>query len=153
MIGFTEILYKKVQKKILVIFILVCGIMQTVFISILFTDISLIGRQVGLFYSEYTLFTRLYILSILLTFFITGVIFAIKSMKIENPELKLKGKFLLFAFIFYTLGTILETQIPLTILTVVILRLIMIFSVFEFYFGFILPEPIKNMFIKGDINK
>lgn len=87
-------------------------------------------------------------ISILITFFITGIIFSLKSIKLGDAEVKLRGKFLFFAFIFYTVGVFLETILPVTALTAVIVRLIVIISAFEFYLGFILPEMIKRVFIK-----
>jgi hypothetical protein len=45
-------------------------------------------------------------------------------------------------------GVFLETILPVTALTAVIVRLIVIISAFEFYLGFILPEKIKRIFIK-----
>lgn len=146
--AFTELMYKKKQKKILIIAIVLCAILQATFIALVFIDLSLIGMQVGLFHGTYTIFTRIYLLSILLTFFITGIMFAHKSMKSGNSEVKLKGKFLFLAFTSYTIGVIMEITITLTALIVVISRLIMIFSAFAFYFGFILPESIKRIFIK-----
>ncbi|TFG30068.1 MAG: hypothetical protein EU532_01945 [Promethearchaeota archaeon] len=146
--AFTEIIYKEIQKKILIISTIICTVLQVTFIALVFIDISLIGTQVGLFHGTFTLFTRIYLLTILLTFFITGIIFSYKSMKLNEPEFKLRGKFLLFAFIFYTMGVILETLLPLTALTAVFIRLIMILSAFAFYFGFILPENLKKKIIK-----
>jgi hypothetical protein len=132
----------------MIIAIVVCAIIQIIFIGLLLTDSSLIGRQVGLFHGTFTLFTRVYLLSILLTFFITGVIFARKSMKLGDPEIKLRGKFLFLAFLFYTVSVILETLLPLTAFTAVLTRLIMIFSAFAFYFGFILPKSLKKTLLR-----
>ncbi|MFX1239230.1 MAG: hypothetical protein ACFE8P_16140 [Promethearchaeota archaeon] len=143
--AFTEIMYKRIQKKLLIIATVLCTILQITFIALVFIDSSLIGNQVGLFNGTFTLFTRIYLISILLIFFITGIIFALRSMKLSDPEIKLRGKFIFLAFIFYTVGVILETLLPLTALTAVLTRLIMIFSAFAFYFGFILPETIKKI--------
>lgn len=148
LVAFTEITYKEIQKKLLIIATVVCAILQVTFIALVFIDPSLIGMQVGLFHGTFTLFTRIYLLSILLTFFITGIIFARKSVKLGDPEIKLRGKFLFLAFTFYTAGAILETLLPFTALTAVLIRLIMILSAFAFYFAFILPETIKKILIK-----
>ena len=146
--AFTEIAYKKMQKKFMTIAFFLCALIQVIFLALLLTDSSLIGEQVGMFHGNFTLFTRIYLLSILLTFFITGIIFAHKSMKLGDPEIKLRGKFLFLPFFFYTVGVILETLLPLTALTAVLTRLIMIFSAFAFYFGFILPESMKKSLIR-----
>ena len=146
--AFTEITYKEIQKKLLIIAIVVCTTLQVTFLALIFIDNTLIGVQVGLFHGSFTLFTRIYLLSILLTFFITGIVFARKSMRLGDPVIKLRGKFLFVAFTFYTAGAILETLLPFTAFTAVFIRLIMILSAFAFYFGFILPEIIKKFLIK-----
>jgi len=148
LIAFTDLMYKEKQKQIMIIAIILCAILQITFTVFILIDTSLIGKQVGLFHGTFTLFTRIYLLSILLIFFLTGIIFALKSIKLGDVEVKLRGKFLFFAFIFYTIGVFLETILPVTALTAVIVRLIVIISAFQFYLGFILPEKIKRIFIK-----
>lgn len=148
LIAFTDLMYKEKQKQIMIIAIIICAILQITFTVFILIDTSLIGKQVGLFHGTFTLFTRIYLLSILLIFFLTGIIFALKSIKLGDVEVKLRGKFLFFAFIFYTIGVFLETILPVTALTAVIVRLIVIISAFQFYLGFILPEKIKRIFIK-----
>ena len=148
LIAFTDLTYKEKQKQIMIIAIILCAILQVTFTILVLIDTSLIGIQVGLFHGTFTLFTRIYLISILITFFITGIIFSLKSIKLGGAEVKLRGKFLFLAFICYTVGVFLETILPVTALTAVLVRLIVIISAFEFYLGFILPEKIKRIFIK-----
>lgn len=141
--------YQEKQKLILIIFSAIAIIFEVIFFILLFTDPSLIGTFVGPFQVRYTLFIR-----IIMSFYaglalITGVIFAVKTIKAgTSPEMILRGKFLLLAFPSFALGSILDVLVPLTPFTVVITRLILISSAIEFYFGFSLPKIVKKLFLK-----
>ena len=73
-----------------------------------------------------------------------GVLIAINSIKSDTPEIKLRGKFLLAAFISWSFGAIADATIPLTVITLPIIRIILITSAIEFYIGFVLPDWIKK---------
>jgi len=76
--------------------------------------------------------------------------FARVSIKSHNPEVSLKGKLILAAFISFTVAAVIETFGHLDPLTVVITRSILISSSIEFYLGFILPRRIRNFFLKEE---
>ena len=97
---------------------------------------------------EYNLFLRMYLLSVLILALITGVLFARKSLRSEKPEIKLRGKFLLAAFISFVIGGILDTIITANFVALLITRIILISSSIEFYYGFILPEWMKKRFLR-----
>jgi hypothetical protein len=84
----------------------------------------------------------------LFLFLFFGFIFSYKALRSDKPDIKLKGKFLVIAFILFTFGSILETFVPLTQITVVIYRCILILSSMSFYIGYILPDWIKKIFLK-----
>jgi hypothetical protein len=77
-----------------------------------------------------------------------GFLFTKVTLNSEKPEIRLKGKFLLIAFVSFLVGIFLEVLIPITPLTVVIIRLILVSSSIEFYFGYILPSWVKKVFLK-----
>ena len=91
---------------------------------------------------------------------ITGVIFAQKSVKVENREIKLKGnKLLRGAFITFTVAAVLDSLLgtifedptdPLLAVTVVFVRILLIVSALEFYGGFLLPRWMKEIFLKSE---
>ena len=80
----------------------------------------------------------------IVVFFITGVKFALETMKIDDPETKLKGKLLLIAFPSFCIGGFLDASISTTALTLIIFRLILMSSTIEFYGAFVLPNWIKK---------
>jgi hypothetical protein len=82
-------------------------------------------------------------------FLYVGISFSVSSIKADNPTIKLKGKFLLIAFLSFTVGTVLDFAIPAT-LTYVIARIILFTSTVEFYIGLMLPKFIEKIFLKTD---
>lgn len=113
----------------------------------LFIDVSVIATLDPPFNISWSPFSQVYFIINLTLFLIVGLAFSRKSMKSENREVKLKGKLLFVAFISFTLGTVLDFAIPMTI-TYIIARLILLSSSLEFYFGFLLPDKIKKLFFK-----
>lgn len=90
----------------------------------------------------------LYAVFIVLTMLITEIIFGQSSLKSDNPEIKLKGKFLILAFVSWSIGAVLDAALPLNIMTLMLARIILILSAIEFYCGFILPNFVKRIFKK-----
>ena len=73
-----------------------------------------------------------------------GILIAINSIKSDTPEIKLRGKFLMAAFISWTFGAIADATLPLNFVTLPIIRIILITSAIEFYIGFVLPDWVKK---------
>lgn len=146
--AFTDFLYKKRQKLILLPFLIIYTIFEGLFYYLLFTNIEQLGTFITPFQIRWSIFMELFLLSFIVTAMITGIIFAWASIKSKNPEVSLKGKFILIAFISFTAGAIIEALFHLDPVLVVITRSILISSAIEFYFGFILPNWIKKYFVK-----
>jgi len=94
---------------------------------------------------------------IILVMVVTGVIFAQKSVKADEREVKLKGKLLRAAFLTFAVAAILDSLLgtifedptdPLLAIMVVAVRILLIFSALEFYGGFLLPRWMKEIFMK-----
>jgi len=150
MIAFTDLLYKKNQKKILLVFTAEAILFELFFIYFLIIDPSLIGTQIRPFYVEWTDFVVFYLLFSILLLVITGILFALRSLKSDNKEIRLKGKFLLIAFITFATGTFIDAIGSLTEITLVLARTFVIIGAFMFYIGFTLPKFIKELFVKED---
>ncbi|MHA1659840.1 MAG: hypothetical protein ACTSUT_12065 [Promethearchaeota archaeon] len=148
--ALTDFLYKNKQKIILAVFLIISVIFEAFFFYYLFTDLSLIGIFITPFQIRWSIFMELYLLSIILVFIVTGSLFASKSFKSESAEVRLKGRFLLAAFISFTIGAIIEALMHLDPITVIITRSILISSAIEFYLGFILPDWLKNRLLKEE---
>ncbi len=149
--AFTTFLdVNKRNKKIILISIAIYGIIFEIFLFYsLLTDITLFGRLDGPVFAVYTLFVTAFLISILLIFSITGILFARESLKSDNPEAKLKGKIFIVAVLSFTIGATLDAlrrRIPAELLPLllIITRIILTSSSIEFYFSFILPDWIKK---------
>ena len=140
--AFTDLLYKEKQKIILIAFAIYGALFEIFFLSFLVINPSIIGSISGYFDPNYGLFVRVYEISLLGVILITGVLFAHKSLKSDDPEIQLKGKFILVAIFSFIFGgaldivALLEFPSPTSILLVVIARLILISCAVEFYIAF-----------------
>lgn len=148
MVLLTNLLYVNKKKIIRLIFGIICIIFEIIFVYFYFKDISYLGEPVGTIDVKYTLYMLVYLIVLLIIILITGIRFSIESFKSENPEIKLKGKFLFLAFVSYVLGCFVSVSSSDNIIILVIAKIIIISSAFEFYIGFILPDFVKKIFIK-----
>lgn len=147
-IAFTDLVCKDKQKIFLIISAIYGAVVEIYFLFYLFTDPSILGEVLSPVDAKYNLVMTLYQFSCLIMIVITGILFARISMKSDNPEIKVKGKFLLFALISFFVGAIFEIFSYISIIFLIIGRLILISSAIEFYCGFILPKRVKELFLK-----
>jgi len=151
--AFTDFLYKKKQKVILEIAAITGIIYYIAFFYFIFTDVSVIGEMYSPVDAEYRGFALLYLISVLFVFLITGIKFALESLKSDSPETRLKGKFLLIAVISFAIGSGLDGLKPLLFegvleIVLVINRLILLSCAIEFYLGFNPPYWMKKLVLK-----
>lgn len=150
LIAFLKVLPKKKSTKSLILILsLIINISYEIFLFIfLFIDISLIATPgTSIFMINWSIPSQVYFILSLMFFLYVGLSFSITSIKTDDPIIKLKGKFLLIAFLSFTIGTVLDFAIPIT-LTYVIARIILFTSTLEFYIGLMLPKFIEKIFIK-----
>jgi len=148
MIGVTELLYKERQKLILIIFAIYAIVYQLVLFYYILTDPSKIGTLQGPVDVQYRGLLAVLLITILVIVLITGLLFARESLKSDNPESKLRGKFIALAFISWAIGGVADAVIPLNLITLPLIRILLISSSIEFYIGIILPNPVKRIFLK-----
>lgn len=118
-------------------------IFEALFLFFLFTDYTKLGRMQGPVDANFSLLIIVFQFISLLVFFLTGLVFAIQSLRSKEPGIKLKGKFLMVAFISFTVGTVLDILI-----TSPITRAILVLSAIIFYIGYMLPPGIRKLFLK-----
>jgi hypothetical protein len=111
------------------------------------TDLSMLMKLQGIDV-DYGPILLAYVVPHLFIIVITGCLFGRESLKSDSPEIRLKGKFIIVAFISYIIGGFVSIGTPTNIPLVIIGRLISISSAFEVYCGFLLPEKVKNLFLK-----
>ena len=159
--AYTEMIRKDLQKRVIIITIIISILFEIVFFSLLLIDSSLIGiiNPSRPFTVDFGIFITVYLMIVILVMLVTGIIFAQKSIKSDDREIRLKGKLLRAAFISFTVAAVFDSLLgaifedptdPLLSVMVVIVRILLIFSALEFYGGFLLPRWMKEIFIKKE---
>ncbi len=143
LVALNDLTRIKKFKVLIGAFIIYAIIFEVLILYFLFTDISVLGVLTDPVNIDLGSFLIVYLLLDLVIFVISGFYFAFKSLQSEKPEIKLKGKFLLLAFLIYLIGAAIET-----VLSFPPFRLILIVSAIMFYIGFMMPEMIKKRFLK-----
>ncbi len=147
---FCVFAYPEWKNKLVLIYFIIVLVYQVLFLYLLFTNTKLIGTLTGLFNVNFGIIPLCFMIFGLLSILVTGIIFSRKSMKMDDPNIKWRGRFLLIAFILYTIGAMGDAAIPVeSPLLTVITRLILIISGIAFYFGFFLPKKIGDWLIKS----
>jgi hypothetical protein len=150
-IVFTDLVYKKHQNIFIILSVAYGIFFYAVFYYLLLMDPNLIGYLKGYTDVQYGLFIVFYAITLLIFELVTGTMFCNASLKSKNPEVRLRGKLLLIAFILFAIGAALDTSVPLTLATLPIVRSFEISSAIIFYMGFILPKWTKNLFLKNEV--
>lgn len=148
LIAITDLLNVKNKNRniILGLVSLISFIFETLFFIFIFTgNLDQIGRFTGVFTVEWSSFSIIYLFFFAIVVLVSGIIFARGLLRAESPELKLKGKLIIIAFISFMFGALVEVILPLSYLTLIITRIILVSSSFEFYMGFMLPEWVKKI--------
>jgi hypothetical protein len=145
--SYCEILKPNSRNLIFVFFFGFAVVWEVTILIGLATDISLVGTLNSTFDSSHSPILLIFVLTGVFMFLITGIIFAVKSMRLEDPEVQWKGRFLLLAWISFGIGSILDAALPLNALTLIVIRIVLITSAVEFYFGFFLPKKITKKLI------
>lgn len=121
---------------------------------IFFILLTLNPNYIGDFYPpvdvEFTGFYLILAVSIIMIFFITGIIFSYGFINSENDETRVKGYFLMAAFISYLLGAFLDAAVQQEYLYLFFTRIILISGAIEWYLGFNMPKWLKNRLIKNN---
>ena len=152
LIAFLKVLpmKKKSKRVILIINLIINAAYEVYFFTFLFINISMIAEasETSPFMLNWSIPSQIYFIVSLLFFLYVGISFSVASIRAEDKIISLKGKFLLIAFLSFTIGTVLDFAIPTTIVFV-IARLVLLTSTIEFYIGLMLPKWIKEIFIKS----
>ncbi|MFX1443088.1 MAG: hypothetical protein ACFFHV_06710 [Promethearchaeota archaeon] len=149
LITFTDFMYQEKKKVIVGIYTIISLVCEVLFFYFLFTDrVNMIGYFERTFSAVYRPFVRFTLLFFLITALVTFLIFANASRKSDDPELRLRGKFLIIAFLIYAACAVLDSFFLFSPVIVVLVRVLLILSAIFFYLGWILPDVMKNRLAK-----
>ena len=145
----SRMIFPRKRKTIIIIYIIIYSFYEILLIFFLIIDYRLIGEIKGTFFFQPSLFFMPFQIFAAISALITGILFSRQCLKSNDIEIKLKGKFLLIAFILFAIGSIMDAAFPLNPILLVIVRLILIISSIAYYLGFILPKWLENLLIKN----
>lgn len=148
--AFSMLVYPRLVKKITIPFAIICLTYEIFLIAALIIDPNTIGTLEGMFDADHTIIPSIFKVFGIFTIFITGIIFARKSIMAEDPSIQWKGRFILIAMISFAIGAFLDALLTFTPLELVLVRLLLISSSIEYYLGFFLPDSVANRLIKKD---
>ncbi|MHA2281250.1 MAG: hypothetical protein ACXAC5_10390 [Promethearchaeota archaeon] len=148
LLAFTDFLFTEKRKLILLIFMIIGIIFEIIFFTFLFINPVLIGTSNSPVDVSYNFFMIIFLIIFVLIVVISGLLFARLSLKSDDPEVRLKGKLLVIAYIAFFVGALLDSSILLNEPGVIFVRLILIASAIFWYGGFLLPHWMKRLFLK-----
>jgi hypothetical protein len=143
-------LFAKRKKILLITFSSLAVIFEGLFLIAFFINPNYIGDQKSAFVVEWVIWIQIYLLISITLLLITGFLFARATLKLGEVEFRVKGVFLLVAFVSFTTATLIDivgAESP-TEVTILLARTFLIISSFCFYIGYTLPKFIKKIFIK-----
>jgi hypothetical protein len=94
---------------------------------------------------DYKGFVLVYLAIVVITAVFTGLHFAYMSTKIEERDMLWKGRLLFIGFMFFGIAAIADSIIELGPIFIILIRIILIISVFCFYTGFLLPKWLRKL--------
>ena len=148
MYMFLEFGYPHLKKRIMILVLIICILYEIFLVIFLFTDPSIIGTRIGLFYYAPNLYALVFQISSILIVIITGILFSIKSIKSADAKIAWKGRLFLLAILCFAAGAILDMGITINPILLVIDRIILMTSAVLFYLGFLLPDSIAKLLNK-----
>lgn len=148
LLAFND-LYRLKQRNIIILINSIIGILFEIYlISFLIIDPSVLGRFDGNIDVDFGIIVTAYQFFLLMTVLITGIFLARQSLDSGNPEIELKGRFLILSLCSLVGGAILEMFSSMSVFILLLGKFCLIASSLEFYCGFFLPNWVKKRLIK-----
>jgi len=147
--SFCKLVVPKLINKIFIPYLLISIIYEIMFLVFLFWMPNLIASYDSetVFNYKRTTLTLIFPIFVIITALITGIFFSRESIKSSDKLVQWKGRFFLIGIISFTAAVLLDVITPENIFLRVIIRMILISSSVEYYFGFFLPKKIANLII------
>jgi len=146
MASFTELVYKKRQKQLVLIVSIITILVEVYIIYYCIVDPTVLGEMMGIIDITLKGFIRIYFILAIVYILIIAILFTRESLKSDKPETRFKGKTIFIAFIFYVIGAVFDSALATNIFTLLLTRSLFITCMILFYIGFITPNWIKKRF-------
>lgn len=138
--AFSELVFKKSQKIIVGFTFIISVISLCVFMYNTFNNPYLLGHLEGVVSLRYGSIVLFYLLTMSIMGIAMGYLFYRQSIDAPEPEVRIKGILIWIAFITFFGGGLLDGFLPLSIITIIISRIALIFGSTMYFFGFFPPE-------------
>jgi len=151
MIVFTNYVYKKKQKFVLSIIAIWALIYEIIFLFFLFTNTSKIGVKVSPLFGRLEPFFLLNGAVLIIVILITSIFFYLECRRSSDLETRLRGNLFLICFVLCLIpNLILMSQLffPVPVFFILISFIIITIYILPLYWTFVLPDWLKNIFIK-----
>jgi len=149
LMAFAEFMIDSKKKLVMVLGAIYVALYEILFFTLLFLDDeAFIGVIIPAIDVQYNPIMIGFLLTALLIILPTGVLFGRESFKSGNPEIRMKGKFLILAFFSFCIGASVDVLILSNPINLTIARVLLVVAAFGFLGGFIPPDWIRKMFIK-----
>ncbi len=153
-----DFIYKDKKKLILTVYTILSVAFEIVFFFLLFTDITQIGNLLPgrPFTVDFGILVIFLLIAIIIAFLTFGIQFGRQSLKSTDPEVRLKGKLIIIALVFFSAAAILDSVLgalfdptdPILGILFISTRVSLMISGILFYGGFFLPSWMKKLFLK-----
>lgn len=149
LIVFKEFVFSERNKIIMIVYTIISIIFEIGLFFLLFTDIKQVGVHITPFQVEFGIFMIIYFLFVVVIALIYGLTFSIRSLKIDNSIIRLRGKFVLVGFITFSIAVVVDSILgTIDPMWIIFNRILLMISGVLFYLGFMLPEWVKKLCIK-----
>ncbi|TXT64935.1 MAG: conserved membrane protein of unknown function [Promethearchaeota archaeon] len=149
--SFTTLAYEQWKQKILILSLGIAIPYEFILLILIFAQPTLIGWEVSENVISRTPLTLSVAIIAIVIALITGLIFSKNAMKSQDKEIKWKGRFLLLAFVLFTIGAGLDSVSWTSFFMIILIRLILIMSSIIYYIAFFLPDRVKKVLIKEEL--
>lgn len=146
--SFTTLAYENWTKKVLSFSLVITIPYEIILLILIFIKPSYVGKELKLNVISRTPLTLSVAIIAILIALVTGLIFSQNAMKSQDKEIKWKGRFLVIAFVFFTVGAGLDSISWTNLFMIILIRLVLIISAITYYLAFFLPTPIANILIR-----
>jgi len=151
LMALTKFMWDEKKKVILIFGLLYVIIYEIILLSFIYIiDYQLIGETIGAVDVQYKPLMIILLITALAIILPTGLLFARESLKSDNKEVRLKGKFLIIAFVCFCAGATVDVLILSDPFSLIIARTLLVAASIGFLGGFIPPDWLKKMFLQKE---
>ena len=152
MVMITDLLLKKRQKPILIIYFAYAVFFNVVVLTLLPIDSTLVGTFDSPIDTVYSSLISGLILVLLMTVQVNSLLFFVRSRRAESPEARLKATFFLISTTTFVVASILDSRATFEgVAFIIIIRFLLLLGAIEIYWAFLLPDYVKKVFIRSKI--